>query len=96
MNVGNLAPNTDSSLVSDQCNTSIHWHIGSEHESQGKYSKTGNWEARGPKRRDDLSGQKGGRCSLYDSKKYMFTKSYDWKHCDNVIHQVGRPLKCTG
>jgi hypothetical protein len=93
MNVSPLTPNTNSPLKSGQCNTNIHWHIGAEHESQGQYSKTGNWEARGPKRREGLLGQKGGRCYLYDSKKNMFTKDYDWKHCDNIIHQVGETIE---
>lgn len=92
-NVSPLAPNTNSPLKSGQCNTNMHWHIGAEHESQGQYSKTGNWEARGPKRREGLLGQKGGRCYLYDSKKNMFTKDYDWKHCDNIIHQVGETIE---
>jgi len=72
------------------CPVNVHWHLGTEHISQGQYDETGT----GPtdvKTRRKLAGKhrQGGQCMMYDKSEEMYTKKYDWKHCDSHM-EVGQ------
>jgi len=72
------------------CPVNVHWHLGTEHISQGEYDETGT----GPtdvKTRRKLAGKarQGGQCMKYDKDEEMYTKKYDWKHCDSHM-EVGQ------
>jgi len=71
------------------CPVNVHWHLGTEHISEGEYDLYGTGPSDIHERRK-LAGkvQIGGQCSLYDENEEMYTKEYDWKHC--VDMEVGQ------
>jgi hypothetical protein len=79
------------------CAVNVHWHLGTEHRSQGEYDETGTgpypFDPTAPDRPnhdDDATGSRrnlagavrqGLLCHKYDDTQEMFTKEYDWKYC---------------
>jgi len=71
------------------CPVNVHWHLGTEHRSEGQYDEDGSGPTEIDHRRQ-LSGKerKGFQCQLYDDSVKMFTKHYDWQHCEDM--EVGQ------
>lgn len=90
LDVGGLEPITTSYRSQNMCPVNVHWHLGTEHLSNGQYDENGKgphgtaprpeWAGR------DLAGElRGGfRCHHYDETDEKFTKPYDWKYCTNM------------
>jgi hypothetical protein len=90
LDVGDLEPITTSYRSQNMCPVNVHWHLGTEHLSNGQYDENGKgphgtaprpeWAGR------DLAGElRGGfRCHHYDETDEKFTKPYDWKYCTNM------------
>jgi len=71
------------------CPVNVHWHLGTEHRSEGQYDEDGSGPT-GIDHRRKLAGKarKGFQCQLYDDSVDMFTKHYDWQHCTDM--EVGQ------
>jgi len=71
------------------CPVNVHWHLGTEHRSDGQYDEDGSGPTEIDHRRR-LAGKarKGFQCQLYDDSMPMFTKHYDWQHCEDM--EVGQ------
>jgi len=67
------------------CAVNVHWHLGTEHKSKGQYDEGGVGPTEIDHRRQ-LAGKvrKGFQCKYYDDSIEMFTKEYDWKHCESM------------
>lgn len=84
---------TDPYWMTDMCAVNVHWHLGTEHRSEGEYDEN---VSSGPDNDPEYSyraralaagARLGHRCGYYDETKEMFTKPYDWKYC--VDMEVG-------
>lgn len=71
------------------CPVNVHWHLGTEHISEGQYTLNGTGPTEIQQRRK-LAGKTrlGGQCLLYDEKDVMYTTAYDWKYCTDM--EVGQ------
>jgi len=71
------------------CPVNVHWHLGTEHRSDGQYDEDGVGPTEIDHRRQ-LAGKvrKGFQCKYYDDSIKMYTKHYDWKHCEDM--EVGQ------
>merc|ERR1712159_368528 len=72
------------------CPVNVHWHLGAEHNSDGKYDADGKAPNYGRRLSElnttyhrKLAGdvRYGGKCYHYDSSDDRFTTEYEWKHC---------------
>eukprot|EP00977_Amphora_coffeiformis_P012353 scaffold3051_cov175-Amphora_coffeaeformis.AAC.4 len=71
------------------CPVNVHWHLGTEHYSQGQYDDEGTGPAAedtGDHRRE-LAGdvRPGFRCHLYDEHEPKFNTPYNWQHYHNMV-----------
>lgn len=91
MEVEGYDPVIDAYWMTDMCPVNVHWHLGTEHRSEGEYDETvssGPEGGDGYRARALAAGARlGHRCGYYDETKDMFTKPYDWKYC--VDMEVG-------
>lgn len=65
----------------------VHWHLGAEHRSEGEYDETGSGPDGGHiHQMRALAGKvrRGFQCKHYDEKNEIYTKPYDWKHCEGM------------
>ena len=71
------------------CPVNVHWHLGTEHRSDGEYDEDGVGPTEIEHRRR-LAGKvrKGFQCKYYDDSVKMYTKPYNWKHCEDM--EVGQ------
>lgn len=72
------------------CPVNVHWHLGTEHKSDGQYDEENGTGPTDVAHRRKLAGKtrKGGQCMHYNKDEEMYTKAYDWKHC--VDMEVGQ------
>jgi hypothetical protein len=88
-----VVPITTSYLEAGLCPVNVHWHLGSEHRSEGEYDENGFGPNEVPlsnHNRRLLAGKarKGFQCHHYDPDDEKFTKPYKWQHCQNM--EVGQ------
>jgi hypothetical protein len=104
LNVSSLVPNTKPYWQSSMCPVNVHWHLGSEHYSYGKFDEYGNaphgniprpeWADRNLSTTDteDVDAvhqvQDCFRCHHYDATDARFTTPYNWQHCKGM--EVGK------
>jgi len=65
------------------CPVNVHWHLGTEHRSEGQYDENGS----GPGHHRALAGSDirlGLQCHHYDEADPMYTTPYEWKYCKNM------------
>lgn len=92
---GTFDPIMENYADTDLCPVNVHWHMGTEHRSEGEYDETGS----GPHPYDlhgadagshgggmrQLAGDKkirqGMLCHHYDEEDSKFTTPYEWKYC---------------
>jgi len=62
------------------CPVNVHFHVGTEHRSEGEYDEDGS----GP---DEVGTEErlGFQCRHYDESDPKFTTPYDWKYCSNMV-----------
>mmetsp|Transcript_151960 Transcript_151960/g.280060 ORF Transcript_151960/g.280060 Transcript_151960/m.280060 type:complete len:353 (-) Transcript_151960:169-1227(-) len=75
-------PITSSYLDAGLCAVNVHWHLGTEHLSQGEFDENGKGPAEHRRLGSDI--RRGFRCHHYDSSDPKFTKEYDWQFCTNM------------
>lgn len=82
----------------DMCQVNAHWHLGSEHMSEGQYDVPGadfmmnTWQMPGKdaghRRRllseDSHAATPGYMCQGYDSQDPKYTTPYDWQYCKGM------------
>jgi len=73
----NAQPITTSFFQAGLCPVNVHWHVGTEHFSEGQYDAGG----KGPEY--DVEGRRGYRCHLYNHSN-SFTTEFDWKYCKGM------------
>jgi len=83
---GENSPYTKPFYTAGMCPVNVHWHLGSEHRSEGEFDEEGS----GPTDIRDAEGHRtlvegavrlGLQCHYYDKKESMFTEEYNWQHC---------------
>lgn len=75
-------PITSSYLEAGLCPVNVHWHLGAEHRSDKQFDEDGVGPAE--QRRLASGARRGFRCHHYDASETMFTKEYDWQHCEGM------------
>ena len=90
LDVGDQEPITIPYYQAGLCPVNVHWHLGTEHRSEGEFDCE---EGCGPTdihSRRTLAGKvdMGFQCNLYDDEDVKFTKEYDWKYCKDM--EVGQ------
>jgi hypothetical protein len=75
-------PITDPYYMVGMCPVNVHWHLGTEHYSEGEFDETGTGPDSDYRRRlAESEIRMGYRCHFYDESDYHFTTEYDWKYC---------------
>lgn len=89
LNADGVVPLTIPYYEAGLCPVNVHWHLGTEHRSEGEYDEDGVGPTEIDHRRQ-LSGKvrKGFQCKYYDDSVEMYTKHYNWKHCEDM--EVGQ------
>lgn len=82
---GSAVPMTDAFWKHGMCTVNVHYHLGSEHYSDGEFDNNGSGPTVAHSRRL-LSGEVrlGGQCHHYDAADAKFTTHFDWQHCENT------------
>merc|ERR1719343_363825 len=73
------------------CPVNVHWHLGTEHRSEGQYDENGSgpmpYEGHGAMRRKLAAGKsvrQGMLCHHYDDLDPKFTTPYDFQYCKDI------------
>jgi len=81
------SPITSTFFEAGLCPVNVHWHLGSEHRSNGQYDEDGS----NPDSLEDShhkhtghAVRQGLKCHLYDSNDPKFNTEYAWEHCPNT------------
>jgi len=71
------------------CAVNVHWHLGTEHKSDGQYGDFGTGPSDiGERRLAAGKKHRGGQCTLYDKNDTKFTTNYTWEYCTDM--EVGQ------
>jgi len=73
------------------CAVNVHWHLGTEHRSEGQYDEDGSGpdaDHRRKSRKASESARQGLQCHHYDEADAKFTTAYDWQYCHGM--EVGQ------